>query len=302
MLQVSLDKLVDFGKIGEPTNQPISESLKWLGSSKVKKAKEDKEKTLLLAIDVQNDFMDKGALGVPGAIKDVERLLHFIYHHFENITHIMTSLDTHKPQQIFHPSWWENKEGKEPEPFTIITYADVEAGEWIPRYESEKSKRYVQKLEESSKKQLCIWPYHCIKGTFGVSLEGQFAQLAYLHSIMRDYELKTVVKGEDPLSEMYGIIQPEYSEKDLVRRDILEEIANYDKVIVAGEAKSHCVLETMNQIVTHLKDNRSLLENIYVLTDCMSSIPGYEEDTEKAFQQLHEEYGIQLITTDEYGK
>ena len=38
----------------------------------------DKERVLFLGIDVQQDFMDHGALGVAGAQKDVERMTRFI--------------------------------------------------------------------------------------------------------------------------------------------------------------------------------------------------------------------------------
>ncbi|MRG87234.1 cysteine hydrolase family protein [Salinibacillus xinjiangensis] len=300
MFTYPFEQIVEVENIGEPTKQTFDQFLRNTNLPSVKKAKDDEEKVLLLAIDVQNDFMDAGALGVPGAKQDVERLLQFIHHNFEQITHIMASIDTHKPQQIFHPCWWEDSSGNEPEPLTIITYEDIQSGKWSPRFHHEKSMAYVRKLEEQSKKQLCIWPYHCIQGSYGVSLESQFTKMAYLHSLLRDYELKTVVKGEDPLSEMYGIIQPEYSEKELVRYDVVEEIKQYDKVIIAGEAASHCVIESVIQIVEHVKDDRRLLENIYVLTDCMSSIPGFEEETEKEFQTLHRDYGVQLILTSEW--
>src|SRR5690606_33056961 len=96
-----LEKLVNVNQIGEPVNEALSGVLTL--SSNVKQAKDDEVKTLLLAIDVQNDFMDDGALGVPGAKEDVKRLIQFVYNHFEDITHITASLDTHKPHQIFHP-------------------------------------------------------------------------------------------------------------------------------------------------------------------------------------------------------
>ncbi len=300
MSKINLENIVQFHQIGEASHQPLGDVVTNNKDSSYRRAAEDKEKTLLLAIDIQNDFMDKGALGVPGATKDVERLLQFMAKHFEDITHIMASLDTHKPQQIFHPSWWKDKNGEEPKPLTMITYEDIQSGKWIPKYEAEKSKNYVKKLEKTSKKQLCIWPYHCLKGSTGAAMEGQFAKLAYFHSVARDYELKTVVKGEDPLSEMYGIIQPEYSEKDLVRWDLIEEMKKYDKILIAGEAKSHCVLESIHQIIEHLKDEPKRLENLYVLTDCMSSIPGFEEETDREFTILSETYGIKLITSTDY--
>ncbi|GAA0501536.1 hypothetical protein GCM10008986_31270 [Salinibacillus aidingensis] len=294
----AFERIVDVNRIGEPDNQPLGSLL--AQNQSARKSSMDQEKTLLLAIDLQNDFMDAGALGVPGAKQDMERLLHFMYRHFEDITHVMASIDTHKPQQIFHPCWWHDDKGNEPEPLTIIEWKDVKEGKWLPRFYPEQSRTYVQKLEETSKQKLCIWPYHCLKGSYGVALEGQFARMAYVHSLLRDYELKTVVKGEDPLSEMYGILQPEYSEKNLVREDVVEQIKSYDNIVVAGQAKSHCVIETVKQIIEHLKKDRNHFHHLYVLTDCMSSIPGFEEETNKEFAQLKEDYGMQLITSEEW--
>ena len=46
---------------------------------------------------------------------------------------------------------------------------------------------------------------------------------------------------------MYGIIRPEYSTHDSTNTKLLEKIAEFDKIIIAGEAKSHCVLESIKQ-------------------------------------------------------
>lgn len=44
--------------------------------------------------------MDNGALGVPGAHGDVERMTQFIYNNMDKITNIAVSIDTHTPHQI----------------------------------------------------------------------------------------------------------------------------------------------------------------------------------------------------------
>lgn len=46
-----------------------------------------------------------------------------------------------------------------------------------------------------------------------------------------------------------------------------------DVLILAGEAKSHCVLETFADLVTEYADRPEFLRQIFVLEDCMSSIP-----------------------------
>ncbi|MCP8618101.1 isochorismatase family protein [Salirhabdus salicampi] len=261
--------------------------------------KDYRRKVLLLAIDVQNDFMDGGALGVPGAKEDTARIVTFIEEHSEDITQIMVSLDTHKPQQIFHPCWWEDGQGREPDPFTIITARDVKEGKWKPKYYEIASVRYVQMLERNSKKQLCIWPYHCLQGTYGAALEEQFAKKAYQHSVEREYELQTIVKGLEPLSEMYGIIQPEYSEKNLIQTEVINTLKLYDEIVIVGEAASHCVLESVAQIAEHLRPEINSPQ-LTVLEDCMSCIPSFEEDTDNSFRALQERGEIEILTSNQW--
>ena len=128
---------------------------------------------------------------------------------------------------------------------------DIEQGKWLPVQYKEESIEYVQHLTKQGKKQLCIWPYHCLEGTFGVALEGQFANLVYFHSVVRQTETIRRVKGLDPLSEMYGIFKPEYDRHHYVNRELLLKMNTYDQIFIAGEAKSHCVLESLSQMLDY---------------------------------------------------
>ena len=117
-------------------------------------AADDKIKRLLLAIDIQNDFMEGiGSLAVPGSKGDVERLTKWIYSNLENLTQIVCSLDTHSTFQIFHPCWWVDENGSHPTPYTIISYNDALSGKWTPVYGEKEgtlkiSLEYLKELEE----------------------------------------------------------------------------------------------------------------------------------------------------------
>jgi len=298
-VSVKYEEIVNVHDIGNKNVRKLNELLSLAGNVKGIPASEDKEKVFLLCIDFQNDFMENGELGVPNSHKDVENVTRFIHTHLNKITKIGVSLDTHTPEQIFHPFWWVDAEGRHPAPFTIITYSDVLDGKWLPRKEKEKSLEYVQNLEKIGKKQLCIWPYHCIKGTFGASLEGQLANIVYFHSLVRQTEVKTVIKGESPVTEMYGIFKPEYDPNYELDVQLLEEITSYDKIFVAGEAKSHCVLESLYQMLDYMSKKGRETSQVYVLEDCMSSIPGFENETEEAYQRLADTYHIQLVKSTE---
>jgi nicotinamidase-related amidase len=150
-------------------------------------------------------------------------------------------------------------------------------------------------LEQDGKKTLVVWPYHCIQGTTGCSLDNQFSNMVYFHSVAKKSIPITIVKGQDPLSEMYGIIRPEYDTKGYVNIAFLNLLANYDMIIIGGEAKSHCVLETIKQILEHFANQPEITNKIYILEDCMSSIPGFEDITNATFDDFRKIYGVHIV-------
>ncbi|KQL44758.1 hypothetical protein AN963_25685 [Brevibacillus choshinensis] len=297
-MKTPLHEVFDEHHIGLPSTIGMNELLGKAVLEGLSPASDDSEKILFLAIDMQNDFMEKGELAVPGSHQDVWNAARFLYSHLDKITQIAVSLDTHQPQQIFHPIWWIDGDGNHPAPFTIITPEDVLNGKWRAVNHPEESLAYVRKLGEQSKKELCIWPYHCLEGTYGAALESQFANMVFFHSIARKSTPLRIVKGKDPLSEMYGIIKPEVSHGDDAGNiELLRELKDYDRVIVVGEAQSHCVLESLRQILAHYESAADITSRIVVLSDCMSPIPGFEQSTEDAFAQLQEKYGITITTS-----
>ena len=294
-MKTNYEQIVDVSKIGKRSKTDMNAVFNM--AEKEKFVLEDITKRLLLAIDVQNDFIEGGALQVPGSIKDVERITRFIYNNMEGISSIMCSLDTHIAQQIFHPCWWVNSEGNHPDPYTIITYNDVVSNRWKPVIGNPlDSISYLKELEkaDSGKKKLCIWPYHCIWGTDGANLENEFSKMVYFHSIARKSVNHMIQKGIDQYSEMYGIIKPEYSKKNYINTPVLKEIEKYDEIYIVGEAASHCLMESVKQIAEHFANRPDITQKITILDDCTSPIPGFETDTELAFENIKKTYGIKF--------
>src|SRR4051812_32277973 len=122
--------------------------------------------TTLLIIDPQIDFCCpvRGALFVPGAERDMQRLGQMIRRHAEEIDAIHVTLDTHHTLDIAHPMFWVDAVGKHPEPFTLIPAADVESGRWTATNPAAQARalEYVRALERGGRYVLCIWPYHCL--------------------------------------------------------------------------------------------------------------------------------------------
>lgn len=238
----------------------------------------DKNRVVLLIVDAQRDFVIPG-LGLPvdGAVDDIRRLIEFIYNNLGSITQIDLSMDTHYPFQIFFPTWWRNDKGESPNGYTPISYDDVRKGLWRPVIDPLWSIDYVKKLEAEAKKSLMIWPYHCLIGTPGHAIVPALTEAVLFHSAARSTQPEYLIKGVNPRTEHYGIFAAEITDpKDIstqLNTHILDTIAKNDLVYVAGEAKSHCVLETMKQLVGYFgQTDPEAIKKIRFLMDCTSSV------------------------------
>jgi len=314
-MKTSYEQIVDISKIGRHGAVDLNAIFALAEQESFTPAYKDGIRRLVLAIDVQKDFMEGpqwtptgnkeydelmadlckgGSLAVPGSIGDVERLTCFIYNNMAYITKVMSSMDTHTAQQIFHPCWWSNTAGDHPAPYTIITHDDLVSGNWRALIAAKESAEYLKQLEQTAKKKLCIWPYHTIEGTEGHTLENEFAKMVYFHSVARKTRNPMIRKGDDPYSEMYGIIKPEYSKNNFINTEVLTAVETYDEIYVAGEAASHCLMESVRQIAEHFANRPEITQKIIILEDCTSPIPGYEAETAQVFDMFKKSYGIRF--------
>ncbi len=264
-------------------------------------ASKDDPRVLLWLIDVQVDFVfpaPTGRLTVPNALEDTRRTIEFIYDNVHNITQIAASLDTHTPFQIFYPTWWINDNGDHPAPYTVITSDDLKRGVWKPVTEPVWSIRYVEELEQDGKKQLMIWPYHCMEGTIGRALVPALSEAIMYHSGARMAQPTYLTKGTIAHTEFYSVVEPEvkyprHPEGGLNTR-FLDVMANFDLIYVTGQARSHCVLETMNSTLRYFGNQPDIVRKLRFIDDATSSIPGFEVPTEQAISQFQGQ-GVKLV-------
>ncbi len=104
----------------------------------------------LLIIDPQNDFCDpRGTLFVPGAAEDMQRLASFVRAARPGLKEVVVTLDSHPSIAIERPTFWKRGDGQPVTPFTQITHAQVEAGEYLPIDDSLTPRvlSYLQTLE-----------------------------------------------------------------------------------------------------------------------------------------------------------
>jgi nicotinamidase-related amidase len=214
------------------------------------------------------------------------RTAEWIYRNADRITKLVFSLDTHSVYQMFHPSCWVDREGKHPEPFTVITAKDVREGRWIPLLRDETFRdpvtlalEYCERLEATGKYVLTIWPYHALLGGFSHALVPALMEAALYHAVLRRADTHFEIKGRSPWTENFSVLSPEV--RELQGRAVgefndrlFDLLMSYDRVYIFGQAKSHCVLSTLLDLEQACRRrDPALLGRIWVLEDAMSPVP-----------------------------
>ena len=247
-------------------------------------ASKDSVKRALFIIDAQVCFCHpEGSLYVPGAIEDTKVLTEFIYRNLGNLTSLSFSLDTHRTFQIFHPAMWIDADGSHPDPFTVITYDDIKSGKWSSVHNPKECMEYCKRLENTGKYVLIIWPYHAMLGSAGHCLMPSLFEASMFHSIARKSQTEFETKGTHAMTENYSVLSPEV--KELGGKPVgqfntrfFEMLMKHDEVYIGGEAKSHCLKATMEDIQKEIeKRDPSLMSKIFILEDATSPVPATQD-------------------------
>eukprot|EP01036_Dinobryon_divergens_P030472 gene30472-39718_t len=255
----------------------------------------------LLIIDPQNDFHNGGSLAVSGADQDALRIAAFIrsspYRDFlllnlyqavsvlransDLLSSVVVTLDSHSRQHIAHRGFWRDESGGEPAPFTQILHRQVGVI-WWPRDVTllSHARDYTRALDDKGRFTLTIWPDHCIVGSQGHAVVPAIRAatdefLAGLHPFR---SLLTAKKGMNDLTEMYSALCAEVplpaDPRTGLNRKLLGHLQRASKVVVCGQALSHCVNYSTRDLLQHWapRDPADLI----VLQDCSSSVAGFE--------------------------
>jgi nicotinamidase-related amidase len=203
--------------------------------------------------------------------------------------------------QVFHAIWLIDENGNHPEPYTLVSAEDVERGryrvnpaiadalELDPGYAERHLAFYTRRLAEGGKYDLTIWPYHAMLGSIGHALVSSVEEAIFFHTIARHSQPEFQVKGDNPLTEHYSILGPEVTEGPdgdplgAKNQALIDKLMTFDAVVVAGQAKSHCLAWTVDDLLEH-DAMRRLAERTYLLEDCTTPIvvPGVVDYTDEA--------------------
>jgi nicotinamidase/pyrazinamidase len=248
-------------------------------------------KTRLLIIDPQNDFCDLpgAALPVDGADADMQRLAHFIDAHRSKIDRIIVTFDTQPTLAIERVSFWRTRAGWAVAPFTQISAGAVAAGAFTPhrREYLPEALAYLRSLEAGGKYQLTVWPIHCVLGTWGHNLHAQIARSVTAWELHHGDNALKITKGMNPMTEQYSALRAEVPRADdpttQLNQTLLEACAGTEQLLVAGQAASHCVAATVDDLQAHLPDDQ--VPQLTLLTDCMSPVSGFDAQATAFFER-----------------
>lgn len=258
-------------------------------------------KTIHVIIDPQNDFIDdprnNPTLAVSGALKNMENIANVLRK--DNVDEVLVTLDTHTILDIAHTSWWRNHEGKEINPFVMITSTDILSGKYKAADPAmqEYSLGYTRALEEVGNYTHFIWPNHCIVGTNGHNVHEFVADAINEINVPTKY----LKKGMNIKTEHYSAFKAEVPVLEDKSTDLdvksIDYINKFDRIVFSGEALSHCVRASVLDFLNNIpSQDRS---KVFLLTDCMASVPGFESQGE-IFLKKAEELGAKLMSSEEY--
>jgi nicotinamidase-related amidase len=303
------DRVGEVWKVDYETR--FAEATTWAVEHDIAPASSDTTRVCLVVVDAQNTFCTPGfelfvaGRSGSGALEDSRRLCDFVYRNLRAITQAVVTLDTHQAFQIFHAPFLVDAEGRHPDPYTLVTPDDVAAGRWsidarvaeaiALDHPDEHLSTYAEALAAGGKYDLTIWPFHAMLGGIGHALVSAVEEALFFHSIARRSQTRFEAKGQSPLTEHYSVLGPEVvhgarGETIGVRNTALvEHLLGFDAVLVAGQAKSHCVAWTVEDL---LRDVPEIASRLYLLEDCSSAVVvpeiDYTEDADAAYGRFAE--------------
>ncbi|MSQ03983.1 MAG: isochorismatase family protein [Myxococcales bacterium] len=265
----------------------------------------------LLVIDPQNDFVSKtGNLSVVGAAADMDRVASMMRRIGPKLGDVHFTLDSHRKVDISHPMWWKNPAGQRPSPFTMISVADVENGVWTTTQPGayKRSLAYVRALAATGRYPHVVWPEHCLIGDAGHNVWPLLAEAAHDWEFSQHGMVDFVTKGSNPWTEHFSAVQAEVPDpadpSTQVNTGLIRTLEEADIILLAGEALSHCVANTVRDIVTNFSDPR-YAQKLVLLTDacsCVANPPGTTlfTDMATAFLRDMKAMGMKTSTTDSF--
>jgi nicotinamidase-related amidase len=168
---------------------------------------------------------------------------------------------------------------------------------------------YNQELKSGNRYKLCVWPYHCMAEGIGSTLVPVTAEVDAFWGFARGGRQLVDHKGGHYLSENYSVFRQEVmttvgghqiAQRNTIALDMLRA---HDAVLYRGQAGSHCVPWSIDDMLTDiLANDPALAKKVWIVTDCMDpvEIPGvksFRPEQDAAIARF-KDANMNVITSD----
>lgn len=235
----------------------------------------------LLVIDPQRDFChSSGSLFVPGADDDMSRVSDLVGRLNPDDIHI--TLDSHHQIDISHPIFYIDSNGNHPPPFTILNSQLLKDGVWRttnPAFQ-DRALEYELALEANNRYPHCIWPVHCDIASVGYTIVSPLYEALVKWEVDNFAMVDKVTKGSNFWTEHYSAVQADVPDHEdlgtMLNTKLIETLENdkVDFILIAGEALSHCVANTITDIADNFGEDN--IKKFILLEDATSNVPNFE--------------------------
>ena len=283
----------------------------------------NRKKIKLLLIDPQRGFMDINVkdeyknfpllkdyikeLYVDGADEDAKRIAGLIRRGGKEITSITVTLDSHHVNHIANYTSWlildSNNRWVHPDPFTLVPPEDIESGKIRTRNPALNAYAlyYTKALRDNKRYVLCLWPLHCLIGSPGYDIEKNIYAALVEWEIEYGRHVIKVTKGSNYKTEHYSAAMADVPDPQdpttSLNKNLIDDLENYDEILIAGEASSHCVANTVMDIANHISEEA--VKKFIFLEDGSSPVQGFE-NLETEFIDQMKVKGMKVLKTTEY--
>ena len=212
------------------------------------------------------------------------RLCSFLYRNLGVVTQAVVTLDTHQAFQIFHAPFLVDADGRHPDPYTLVTLDDVTSGRW--RVEPRAAATLgLDETRLGAPAHLCRgarrrgkYDAHDLavpraarrdrprareRGRGGALLPRRSARYSQTRFEMKGRAADRALLG----ARARGRARRRAASRSGGQHGSRRAPRTFDAVIVAGQAKSHCVAWTVDDL---LQDVPEIAPRLYLLEDCSS--------------------------------
>jgi nicotinamidase-related amidase len=156
----------------------------------------------------------------------------------------------------------------------------------------------LKNLEAQGEYPHLIWPPHCIIGSEGAAIYQPLMD-AIVDWTVRGKFYQTVTKGTYPFSEHFGAFQAQIPDAERpetqLNQNLIRTLEMYQNIYLAGEAKSHCVANSLKQV---LNEAPMLAAKFIVMEDCMSNVTGFETLADPIYAQA-KQIGVRFVKSSD---